>query len=253
MVDLKEYFYNTNNYSDPIIIKFIFEFTHKFEPTLLISLNKDFINMYFSELELKDGYSIKTDFYYRDLIDEEVIENNTNILFRNYSYTNGLFEIQEERVKFENLNYVEHREMTKRIQDFQFCMQKIIIEENLKFTNTLTSKESSVLEKETNPFPLVFMNLEVYKCFEKYTKNHIIETYSDYSYLKKRLEKEKLIHKHSDNDFVDFLFHQVKLISVKDKENYSGKYESKLKSLAKSYSINRCNNFNIVFEELISK
>lgn len=110
--------------------------------------------------------------------------------------------------------------------------------------------EPEASDLNTNPFPLVFINSEVYNCFLNY-KKHIIDFYTDYSYLKKRLEKLKLIHKHTDNDFMTFLLNNLKFIKQKEFDDYNIKYESKLKSLQKSHSEQRENNFNNVFESLI--
>lgn len=99
-----------------------------------------------------------------------------------------------------------------------------------------------------NNFLSLFKNQEVYNCFMDYQK-HIIDFYTDYSYLKKRLEKEKLIHYHKDNDFMKIIFEQMKLISEKNYNEYF--IQGKLKSLEKSYSAQRENNFNIVFDRLL--
>jgi len=101
-------------------------------------------------------------------------------------------------------------------------------------------------EIKENPFPSVFLNYEVYKWFIEYTQKHIIEFYLDYSYLKKRLENLKLIHYHKDIEFVNFLLNDIKLITEKNNQTFISK-ESKLKSLKSSYSLQRENNFNIVF------
>lgn len=117
---------------------------------------------------------------------------------------------------------------------------------NIGLHGVLNSIEN--LEDKTNFYPLLFVNSKVYDCFMQYQK-HIIDFYSDYSYLKKRLEKEKLIHNHKDNDFMKIIYEDMKLISEK---NYNEYYiNNKLKSLEKSYSVQRENNFNIVFEELL--
>ena len=94
----------------------------------------------------------------------------------------------------------------------------------------------------------LFINSMVYYCFLEYRK-HIIDFYTDYSYLKKRLEKEKLIHNHKDNDFMRIVFEELQLISSKNYNEYC--INGKLKSMQKSYSIQRQNNFNIVFDELL--
>lgn len=102
---------------------------------------------------------------------------------------------------------------------------------------------------EANPFPLIFTSLEVYNKFIEYTRKHILEAYTDYSYLKKRLEKENLIHNIKDKGFMEVLFKDIKLINEKNYNHFLE--ENKLKSLSKSYSDQRQNNFNIIFEDLI--
>jgi hypothetical protein len=108
-------------------------------------------------------------------------------------------------------------------------------------------KAESILKE--NPFPLVFINADVYDAFIEYTDKHIIEAYSDYSYLKKRLEEEKLIHNIKDNAFMKIIFENMQLIKEKEYSRYLE--ENKLKSLSKSHNIQRQNNFNIIFEKLI--
>lgn len=109
----------------------------------------------------------------------------------------------------------------------------------------LSDFENSKNETQFNP---LFINSKVYTCFLEYQK-HIIDFYSDYSYLKKRLDKEKLIYYHKDNDFMRIVFEQLLLISAKNYDDYCA--EGKLKSLQKSYNVQRENNFNIVFDELL--
>lgn len=261
MVDLKEYFYNTNHYSDPIIKKFIYDFTDKFNPFLLIALNKEFVIGYATKMDEMDEWKVKKEFdVLENLIGKEELEKSTNILCRIYTYSEGIYTVEEVLQKYCNLSYSEHRDMTTKIQDFQFCMEEIIIAHNSKiisqrnithesknhYQNLKTNSDDSV-----NPLPLIFVNKEAYNCFIEYTKKHILEYYSDYSYLKKRLEDEKLIHKHTDNDFMEFLFRYAQLVTEKDYEDYTGKRESKLKSLDKSYSNQRQNNFNNIFEHLL--
>lgn len=111
-----------------------------------------------------------------------------------------------------------------------------------------TGLSAATNDVDENWFPTLFLNPQVYDCVLKYQK-HIIDFYSDYSYLKKRLEKEKLIHNHKDNEFMRMVFEDLKLISQKNYNEYC--INGKLKSLEKSYSVQRNNNFNIVFEGLI--
>jgi len=108
----------------------------------------------------------------------------------------------------------------------------------------------SNFDHSENPTQLysLFTNSTVYDCFLEYQK-HIIDFYTDYSYLKKRLEKEKLIYNHKDNDFMRIVYEELQLISSKNYDEYC--INGKLKSLQKSYSIQRENNFNIVFDSLL--
>jgi hypothetical protein len=140
------------------------------------------------------------------------------------------------------LNY-ENKIKTNIIERNKFLNDKI---NSLSTLETIEPKA-----KDLNPFPLLFTTFEVYNCFLEYTKKHIIEFYSDYSYLKKRLENQKLIHNHKDNDFINIVFNDMKLIKKSDYDNYFTKYDSKLKSLSKSHNIQRENNFNTIFEGLI--
>lgn len=167
--------------------------------------------------------------YYKDLIngyENNEIESN---YLRNLAF-------------FENKKYC-------FIENWFAEKSNLFLQKNLQQIEPVQSNVSDLMQ-ELNPFPMMFINETVYKCFLLY-KKHIIDVYTDYSYLKKRLENLKLIHKHTDNDFMNFLLNDIKFITKKDFENYTYKYESKLKSLAKSYSEQRHNNFNIVFEKLL--
>ena len=99
---------------------------------------------------------------------------------------------------------------------------------------------------DQNLYPRIFISANTYLKFIEYTSNHIIDYYIDYSYLKKRLEHENLIHSIKDNEFMQILFKEMVLISKKDYEEYFIK--NKLSSLNKSSSTNRENNFNNIFD-----
>lgn len=96
-----------------------------------------------------------------------------------------------------------------------------------------------------NPYPKIFKSGTVYNKFLAYTKKHIIDSYLDYSYLKKRLENDGLIHRTKDNDFMRMVYKENNLISEKRYEDYLIK--GKLLSLNKSTSVQRENNFNNLF------
>ena len=105
---------------------------------------------------------------------------------------------------------------------------------------------STIQVNEVNPYPLIFISADIYLKFIEYTSTHIIDYYLDYSYLKKRLEHEKLIYRVKDNEFMKILFEKMKLIKQKDYDKYYLK--NKLSSLNKSSSANRENNFNNIFD-----
>jgi hypothetical protein len=146
-----------------------------------------------------------------------------------------------------DISYITSKSINDKIQ---YSIKKRIEFLKNKIEPKKTDLNNTSTIENQNPFPLVFTGAEVYKCFLEY-KKHIIDFYTDYSYLKKRLEKLKLIHYHTDNDFMKFLQNELKFINQKEFENYSIKYESKLKSLSKSHSEQRENNFNNVFESLL--
>ena len=105
---------------------------------------------------------------------------------------------------------------------------------------------STIQVDEDNPYPRIFISTDIYLKFIEYTSTHIIDYYLDYSYLKKRLEHENLIHRVKDNEFMKILFEKMKLIKQKDYDKYY--LINKLSSLKKSSSVNRENNFNNIFD-----
>jgi hypothetical protein len=106
-------------------------------------------------------------------------------------------------------------------------------------------------EVSVNIAPSLFLNAEISKCFSDYQKKYILSFYTDYSYLKKRMESEKLIFNRTDNDFIKIIFEDLNLITAKSYDEYLSK--EKLSSLKRSYSEHRENNFNIAFEGVLKK
>ena len=147
------------------------------------------------------------------------------LIFKDLSITNTVSRSKEEHNSYSN--YI-HSHLIK------------VFEDKLEI-NGFKSKS----EKSNNPYPLLFVSGEVYNKFIEYNNtNHIIDFYIDYSYLKKRLEYEKLIHRTKDNEFMEIIY-KMKFISEKDYNKYTIK--NKLSSLNKSSSANRENNFNNIF------
>ena len=98
---------------------------------------------------------------------------------------------------------------------------------------------------KTNPFPELFISVDTYHKFIKYTSLHIIDVISDYSYLFKRLKDMKLIHNCTEKEFMCLVFEEMKLINKKAYDEF--KVDGRLKSLKNSSSEQRMNNFNNIF------
>jgi hypothetical protein len=187
MIDLKEYFYNTNQYSDPIIMKFIYDFTDKFNPFLLMELNKEFIMSYLKEMEEVNEWKVKEDFdVLENIFGKEELERSTNILCRAYSYSEGAYEIKEMSQQYDNLSYSEHKDMTTRIQDFQHCMQKIILW--LSSNRASTYNEQPDSDKPDLVFNHNNLNKKTHRLFtylvENYDKKGNVKFINIFKFLK---------------------------------------------------------------------
>jgi hypothetical protein len=90
----------------------------------------------------------------------------------------------------------------------------------------------------------IFRDRDSFKKFQSYIENHIIDFYTDYSYLKKRMELEAFIMRTTDSEFVNFLS-ENNYITSKNYDEYL--INGKLKTLKKSFTANRENNFNNIF------
>ena len=128
----------------------------------------------------------------------------------------------------------------KRHDDYSHIIHSHLIE---VFEEKLKELNAEVISD--NPYPLLFVSKKVYDDFITYTSMHIIDYYLDYSYLKKRLDNENLIHRTMDNDFMKIIYDDMELISERVYKDYQ--ITSKLYSLNKSSSVARENNFNNIF------
>ena len=187
---------------------------------------------------------------YKTLV-KEFIEDNIDANENDFidSYINSQQEIINKTIEyFIPVNSYQSLELIQFLKkDFfdefiRSSKKKIeFIENRLYVLNTSISEVN-----EVNPYPLIFISADIYLKFIEYASNNIIDYYLDYSYLKKRLEHENLIHSIKDNEFMRILYEEMELISKKDYEEYSLK--NKLSSLNKSSSTNRENNFNNIFD-----
>lgn len=200
---LKLYYNILKNEED----KFIkYEFNKVIENKIYFVLSSDFIFYQFDHYKVKyvehlQDYlddipdSLEIDFISKCLLEQNSILDNS-IKYYVEIDTNDLINVME----FVSRNFLdEYKNSSKRKIEF--------LEEK--------SKEYLSKSNELNPYPLIFISRCVYDNFIKYTSSHILDYYIDYSYLKKRLEDEKLIYKITDKEFMRFIFTDLNLISKK--------------------------------------
>lgn len=187
---------------------------------------------------------------YEDLINKLVIYKTHYYYFFDKLSTNDKIEL--------NGDFIDQLEVLRDKKNiptkFKMYLQ-ITINEIKKHYELYELKQIDFLKDEIvsneNPFPMFFTTPIVYKCFLEYTSKHIIDYHIDYSFLIQKLLSLKLIHNHSHNDYMQFLFRDMKLINEKDFENFLYKKEKKLYILKKSYSVQRENNFLNIFGQHI--
>ena len=188
------------------------------------------------------------DYNYIELIKDIAIIEAINEISRLLSNNSRLLEMMYKLNEFKDFEIREYKGIA--IDDtpiFKKLHPKLYPQQYTDTTEVTALGATLDIENEINILSL-FKNVEVYDCFLEYQK-YILEFYTDYSYLKKRMEQEKLIHYHKDNDFMKIIFYDLKLLSEKKYNEYS--IIGKLKSITKSYSIQRQNNFNIVFDAVL--
>ena len=171
--------------------------------------------------------SLESDFIEKCILEQNSILDNTIKFFfelDNYPSINVL--------QFVSENFFDEYKSTSK-RKIEFLQAKL---------NECNLADNS----ELNPYPLLFVSRKVYDSFLKYTSSYIIDIHIDYSYLKKRLEHERLIHKTKDNEFMRLVFKEFNLISEARYIDYVD--INKLNSLRKSYSVNRENKYNLVFK-----
>ena len=204
-------------------------------------------------LENDIKYSIKNiKDLYSDLIKEELRRKNFETAIDIQDFCISILNKTEYLLKYRFFISIDESPLNDSFKEINIELKNSIDLDKIKLLNSI-SKELQQPQQSNdiieNPYPFIFVNADTYNCFKDYTEKHILDFHLDYSYLKKRLEKEKLIHNQKDNDFAKFLF-ENKFIS----ESKYGKYiiENKFYSLKKSTSNQRENNFNNVFEKLLA-
>jgi hypothetical protein len=233
----------------------------KLAPILSGDLDYKLITGHVVYIEKGVGFPIKSSSYRKMvklLIDKKEGYNLQKQDLLNQGYSVEVIERQERIIKINNFLKAVEKTKNYTLNNISYYLENLIPEATKRhqkekkelFKEKVDELYSQVVDNGENPFPLLFINQDVYKCFIEYQK-HIIDFYIDYSYLKKRLEAEKLTHYQKDNEFMKIIFDDVKSISEK---NYHDYYViGRLKSLDKSYSVQRENNFNLVFEAVLNR
>ncbi len=139
----------------------------------------------------------------------------------------------------DNLVYNQNKgDLTESFTTFkELVLSKI---DELK-NSRLSTDLKAVVSKDKFPHN-IFRDYDSFIKFETYVKNHIVVFYTDFSYLKKRMEKEGFILRITDYDFAEWLS-QHNYISSNDYDSFINKG----KFSAKAFSVNRENNFNNIF------
>lgn len=179
---------------------------------------------------------------------EKIIELN-EVVFKGCKHFEAIYLSQKEKLKKSKLTNIEISENPYLNEVFELynSYKKLLNDiENHQKTNEATKPETSTPDEVKNPYPDIFKNADYYKKFLEYSKKHIIDAHKDYSYLKKRMQKDKFIFRISDNEFYDFLINKIKVKEKRLIEIYTK--EKKFYSQKKSNSEHRLNNYNIVFE-----
>ena len=214
---------------------------------------------------------------------KELIENNNDdFLYETFckSIESNLFLVLKDKSEFYSLDYFQ-QEYNDLITDFIDINEEDFVEQYLDSQNQIITREYKFqvdfnrnesievmqfvseefykefdysarakikfLEGKLNPYPLLFTSGKVYNEFISYTYpgKYILDYYLDFSYLKKRLEAEGLIHRTKDNDFMKIIHDDMGLINETNYQDYLIK--NKLSSLKKSTSASRENNFKNTF------
>lgn len=185
-----------------------------------------------------------------------------NILERDFALTkvsmgDYFFEQYVNDIK-ENLNRIENEVNAyilnnnfDKIQKEQIFYHKPLLENRInELTREYNSKKASTeeLSQQINnsaaSLNTIFIETTSNEKFNNYLKLHIIEPYVDYSYLFQRMLKENIIVKIKHLDFVNWLFNNKHITeNIKDLILKNNGF----RSLKKSYSIQRENNFNNIF------
>ena len=162
-------------------------------------------NQYYGFFEFKD-FSKEYDFYLSDFKLDFPSSSELDFITKQLDFQSELYN--------RKLKYLIPYSNNKEFDVMKFLSNEFFEEREYDTIKKITFLQNRIevikgLRKPDNPFDKVFIDGETYQCFLKYSKKHIVEPYIDWSYLKKRLEDEKLIHRITDIDFINFIFNDL--------------------------------------------
>lgn len=132
----------------------------------------------------------------------------------------------------------------KKYIDKASLFYKVYKEEN-KFILKKKKTEKKNNKHENNiVWKDIFKEKSTYKQFLKYSKNHIVNGFVDYSYLFQKMKQLELVFNHKHFKYIDWL-NENNFITEKDYEEFVKNVG--FRSLSKSYSEQRENNFSNIF------
>ena len=215
------------------------EIYEELEENYLDEINTlDFFNLIYSELE----------FYLNNSENYLAIKEHFDAInFKNSKLTVKFFHWLPKIIKLE-FNKREtselHIKTLEVIEDNYFLWNFAQVKSTSKWS---FDKIKNQPQEVNNSLPLltsIFIETISNNNFNKYLKLHIVEPYVDYSYLFQRMLKENIIVKTSHLDFTNWLFDNQHISeNIKDLIIKNNGF----RSLSKSHSTQRENNFNNVF------
>ncbi|WP_371271698.1 hypothetical protein [Flavobacterium sp.] len=149
---------------------------------------------------------------------------------------------------FNESDYLAYKKELKDAFDFDLTKEKKeLVENHLEIKKEfldiikIEAPQQKINSTISNSF---FIENTSFEKFNQYLELHIVEPYVDYSYLFQRMLKENIIVRKKHLDFTNWLFTNRYITeNIKDLFIEKGSF----RSLSKSYSTQRENNFNNVF------
>ncbi|WP_123905620.1 hypothetical protein [Chryseobacterium sp. ERMR1:04] len=180
---------------------------------------------------------------------EKIEKNLTYYKFAPLVFSNLVtFYIDNENIKkisgLFNRSMIRIIENHKKYIDITSPLYKTYKEEN-KFILKKDKNQKKDNKHENNiDWKDIFKEKSTYKQFVKYSKNHIVNGFVDYSYLFQKMKQLEFVFNHKHFKYIDWL-NENNFITERDYEEFLK--NAGFRSLSKSYSEQRENNFSNIF------